>query len=97
MDKPAWPGLDDPQIKSRAGEYARRNGLWDGIVKRIAAVPLIQMPRSLFREFNRTGDQRHREAAMYERDRSPAPSPRPLPGASRSRTRPSAGSSLGLV
>jgi len=56
MSKPAWPGLDQPDVKARAKRYARRLGIWDRIGASLDPsrdIPVVK--RSTYRSYQRTG------------------------------------------
>ncbi|MCC7205047.1 MAG: hypothetical protein IT441_08195, partial [Phycisphaeraceae bacterium] len=57
MDKPAWPGLDDPGLKARARRYAKKYGLWDELGRALARpAELRVLKRSFYRTHRRTGE-----------------------------------------
>ncbi|MEX0774821.1 MAG: heparinase II/III family protein [Phycisphaeraceae bacterium] len=68
MDRPAWPGLDDPAVKERARQYARASGLWDKLSEQLdAAAPIPVFRHSDYRDYRRTGRRQHFEALMQQR------------------------------
>jgi hypothetical protein len=67
MDRPAWPGMDDPAVKIRASEYAKKSGLWDKIGETLDVSSTIEVLRhSEYFDFRRGGRSRH-DSAIKQR------------------------------
>lgn len=68
MDKPAWPGLTDPEVKEAARAFAKKSGLWDKIAAEFDPrrdIPTLK--RSAFRQYKRRGSRVEGEAANAAR------------------------------
>ena len=68
MDKPAWPGLDDPKARARAKRWAKKLGIWDRLGRAIepeAPIPVVK--RSVYRDYQRTGRRTLGQDAFRQR------------------------------
>ncbi len=64
MKKPAWPGLTDPGVKARARRYAKKLGIWNRPPRLVDPKKEITVvPRSVNREFRRTGVRKNADTA----------------------------------
>lgn len=69
MGHPVIPALHDANVRHRAIEIARKQGLLEKIEKAlIPEKPIPVLPYSLFREFRRNGNRSHYEKVLYDRD-----------------------------
>lgn len=56
LGKAAWPGLDGPRAVPRMRQWMKRMGTWRKLGQRVdPARPIEVLPRSLYREYARTG------------------------------------------
>jgi len=70
MDKPAWPGLNDPKAKARARTWAKKLGLWERLGRDLDPKrPIRAITRSDYRDYRRTGRRSVGDAAIWERQR----------------------------
>ncbi|MBE7158441.1 MAG: heparinase II/III family protein, partial [Rhodospirillales bacterium] len=68
LSRPAWPGLLDPVVKERARGQARRAGWWEELGRLLDPhTPIPVLRRSVFRDYQRTGNRTRGEAAILAR------------------------------
>ena len=68
IGRPAMPYLRDPQVRARAVETARTQGVLKRLQQEIAADrPIPAMPHNLFREYRRNGNRRNYETLWFAR------------------------------